>query len=356
MNKKGFDTRKDPLQRQMPAGDTPLHYSILDPTGNITALVEDPVAIPLQPAVADQIMEKHPEVEQVGFVRFYPDPASDDAIRTESGPDRDRNDQDQGRIHGELRMAGGEFCGNASMSAAALYAVSCLRKESGETGVEKNGYEDAENEDTGKKTQYSQRLTLKVSGADRPVGITLQRRDDGSFQSQIDMPQAAGIREEEVECEGLSGLVPVVRMEGISHIIIESDSPFYALVHDRKTAEKAVRAWCRKLGAEGLGLMFLGEDTREAESPPRESQLPKKIEKRSLTPLVYIPGADTVFWENSCASGSAAAGMYLADKEGALLHLSLREPGGMLQVESDPVGKKTGLSGQVRLVDQSGII
>ena len=330
MNKRGFDSRKDPLQSRISAGDTPLHYSILDPTGNITALVEDPVEIPIQPAVADQIMGKHPEVEQVGFVRFYPDPESDDGPRTGSGPDRDGYDQDQRRIHADLRMAGGEFCGNASMSAAVLYALT--------------------------NPQHPQRLTLNVSGADRPVAVTLQRKDDGAFQSEIDMPQAAGIREIEVECEGISGLVPLVIMEGISHMIIEADSPFYSLSLKREKAEKAVRTWCSDLGAEGLGLMFLGEDTGESESPIRESQTHKKTEERSLTPLVYIPGADTVFWENSCASGSAAAGMYLADKEGALLHLSLREPGGMLQVESDPVGKKTRLSGQVRLVDQSGLL
>ena len=73
-----------------------MRYRIFDPTGNITALVEEAVDVSRQPSVAADIMQKHSNVEQVGFVSLDGDlPA--------------------------LRMAGGEFCGNASMSAAALY-------------------------------------------------------------------------------------------------------------------------------------------------------------------------------------------------------------------------------------------
>ena len=41
-----------------------LRYSIIDPTGNITALVEDEVAVADQPRVASRIMALHPQVEQ----------------------------------------------------------------------------------------------------------------------------------------------------------------------------------------------------------------------------------------------------------------------------------------------------
>ena len=78
-----------------------IKYSILDPTGNITALVESEVAVERQPAAAEAIMKRHTEVEQVGFVRFDP----------EEG------------IDAQLRMAGGEFCGNASLCTAALYLM-----------------------------------------------------------------------------------------------------------------------------------------------------------------------------------------------------------------------------------------
>ena len=47
-----------------------LRYSIWDPTGNITALVESAVAVGEQPAAAAALMERHPTVEQVGFVEL----------------------------------------------------------------------------------------------------------------------------------------------------------------------------------------------------------------------------------------------------------------------------------------------
>ena len=37
-----------------------MRYSVFDPTGNITALVRDPVAPLQQPVIAAGIMRKHP--------------------------------------------------------------------------------------------------------------------------------------------------------------------------------------------------------------------------------------------------------------------------------------------------------
>ena len=70
---------------------------------------------------------------------------------------------------------------------------------------------------------------------------------------------------------------------------------------------------------------------------------------RTLIPLVYVPGADTMFWENSCASGSAAAGMYLAAKAGSPVDVTFDEPAGRLRAESDPATGKTVLHGSVIL-------
>ena len=70
-----------------------------------------------------------------------------------------------------------------------------------------------------------------------------------------------------------------------------------------------------------------------------------------MTPLVYIPGGNTCFWENSCASGSAAVGMALTARSGRAADLSLAEPGGTLRVTSDPLSGETWLYGQVRLAE-----
>ena len=265
-----------------------LQCSILDPTGNITAIVESPVEIARQPSVAAAIMRRCPEVEQVGFLRMLP----------EGDP-----------IQAELRMAGGEFCGNASMSAAMLL-------QSGE----------------GRKDREFA-LRLRVSGASAPVDLLLRPEADNACLAEIRMPPALGIRETAFTCREVRDMLPLVRLEGISHLVVEPDSAFFSLLQDRPAAEQAVRRFCAELGSDGLGLLFLEGEGSE----------------RSMTPLVYVPGSGTCFWENSCASGSAAVGMLLASRAGKREALALREPGGILLVESDPAGRETRLCGRVRL-------
>lgn len=269
-----------------------LQYSILDPTGNITALVENFVVTEDQAAAAAEIMRRHPDVEQVGFVQF-PEPG------------------EAGQPDAVLRMAGGEFCGNASMCTAYLTR---MHRRNGDAGK-------------------SMKLSLQVSGASLPVEVVLEAEENGSTMAEILMPGALGIEERGFTYGELEGRLPVVYLEGISHIIIENDSVFSCLIEDREAAGRAVRTWCRELKAEGLGLMFLGRDT----------------EDRTLTPLVYIPGSDTIFWENSCASGTSAAGMYLAMRSGSSVSEAVREPGGTLTVKSDPASGRTVLSGRVRM-------
>ena len=260
-----------------------LAYSIFDPTGNITALVESPVAAVRQQEAAAAIMRLHPEVEQVGFLCL----AGKDGLPG-------------------LRMAGGEFCGNASMCAAALFSL---------------------------RTGGAEKLRLYVSGSARPVEITLHRIGENTFRAGLRMPPAVEITERAFAFEDLRGAMPLVRMQGISHLVAEKSTVFYSLLKDPQRAECAVKAFCLELGADGLGLLFLdgeGGDYR-------------------LTPLVYIPGSGTVFWENSCASGSAAVGMYLAERRASPVTVSLREPGGVLRVASDGRTGATDLYGSVRL-------
>ena len=268
-----------------------LHGSIWDPTGNITALVESPVAPERQPDAAAALMRRHPAVEQVGFLRF---PAR---------PDADG-------VSAALRMAGGEFCGNASMCAAAL----CLLRRDAGQGTE-------------------ELVRVRVSGAEEPVTVRLRREEAESFRARVRMPAPRSVGEADFAFGGVSGRLPLVRMAGISHILIGPGSGFGALLRDRAAAGRAVRAWCAELGAEGLGLMFLGETAGETH----------------LTPLVYVPGSGTEFWEHACASGSAAIGMALAARGGAPVRLTLREPGGVLTVESRPDGE-TWLGGGTRLL------
>ena len=305
-----------------------IKYCIFDPTGNITALVETEVRAADRAPVASGIMAAHPEVEQVGFVAY-----NDAAFAADTGTDAAVS----------LMMAGGEFCGNATMCAAALYVI---RKGMPAAGAVK----------------------AKVSGAEAPLSVQVEeisgagespcaagsaRLYDGEsaagafYAAAVTMPPAIGIEKigsaaragSEEGAGGAFGL-PLVRRQGIDHIIIEPDSGFFGLKDDPAAAESLIRECCGALGSDCLGMMFLDE----AEG---------SICERRMTPLVFVPGADTLFWENSCASGSAAAGIWLAIKAGSPVDVRLRQPAGSLRVESDPATGHTVLHGTARLLTQA---
>ena len=72
-----------------------LHYTLIDPTKNITLLVTTPVQRQLQPQTAAWLLRHEPQAEQVGFLE-----------PSDTAPAR-------------LQMMGGEFCGNATMGLGA---------------------------------------------------------------------------------------------------------------------------------------------------------------------------------------------------------------------------------------------
>lgn len=310
-----------------------IRYSIWDPSGNVTALAEMKSLMPggevgsSLAEIAAQIMKKHPEVEQVGFVR--------DITPPEEG------------IRAELFMAGGEFCGNAAMCAAAWYA-------------EKNRTPD----------DPEQELYLKVSGTEEAVKVHLQKENEGIYSGSVWMPAATGINYVQLQYGEVQGTLPLVSMQGISHLIIEEESAFFRFLRERDRAETMVRDQAEERGLEGLGLMFLKKQGTESSLTPQEKKqeaeyflaplaknqdveysLKPSVKRQgaeySLTPLVYIRTAGTLFWENSCGSGSSACGMYLAEKEKQPVDLELVQPGGILRVKGD---LQTGiqLSGRVK--------
>ncbi len=229
-------------------------YTILDPTGNITALMETE----RDAALALRLMEAEPDVEQVGFVSF-PRP---------------------GEV--AMQMAGGEFCGNATLSAGVL------------------GYE----------YWGASEITVRASGADRPLAVSATRLREGEYDVSGELPLPERIGEETLPLPSGAITLPVVRLPGIAHAIVTKKLP-------REQAEQLVKAWCETLHADGMGIMLWNES------------------ERRLTPLVYVPSADTLFWESSCASGTAAVGAWTAKREGKPVTLNVRQPGGTLEITAD---------------------
>ena len=249
-------------------------YAFMDPTGNMTVLVEQAVPTADQPRIADAIMAEEPTCEQVGFVVDAPE-GCDTAIR----------------------MAGGEFCGNAAMCAASLYALSC--------GMEEE-------------------KALRVSVSGREVEIVVTPAADG-YACSVAMP----VPREIVTVEKAGLQLPVVLGEGIYHAVLVGKV-------DDATAETIVRELCEELRAEALGLMQVD------------------LEAGTMNPLVYVPEAKTMFWENSCGSGTAAVGAYLRYATGKAVSLPLRQKGGTLHVAADEAGNIT-LQGTARLLRRKSI-
>lgn len=248
-----------------------IRYILADPTGNRTVLVETPVRADRQPAVAAGLMELEPTAEQAGFLG-----------RSE-------------KADVALRMAGGEFCANATMSAAVLCGMR-----------------------TGKTAG---RVSVEVSGAPEPVAVEIAAGEDGLWQGVVQLPRPGAIESVQFP-DGQT--CPVVSFDGISHVILECVMP-------AAEAETLARRRCAFLSADALGLMFLDR----AQS--------------KLTPLVYVPRVDTLFWETSCGSGTAAVGAFLAAEAGRPVTAALRQPGGTLTVEASPDGELR-LCGTVRIV------
>ena len=242
-------------------------YVLMDPTGNRTILAEGDVPEARQPAAASRLMELEPSAEQVGFLS---------------------------RSGGlALRMAGGEFCGNAAMCAAVLHGI--------RSGLDQG------------------RVSVAVSGAEEPVTVEFSALSGGLWRGQVDMPRPRAVRTVRFS---EAGALPVVEFRGISHVILEREM-------EKAQAETLARQWCRALGADALGLMFLDRAAWR------------------LTPLVYVPGADTLFWESACGSGTSAVGAWMARERGARTELKLAQPGGVLEVAADPSGALR-LKGTVR--------
>ena len=247
-------------------------YSLIDPTGNITLLVETPVPVEVQPAVARQLMALEPATEQVGFVTCAEDGVS-------------------------LRMAAGEFCGNATMSAAALYMQNSRKTEAV--------------------------VCVRVCGTGC-VQVHMTAVPGDVWKGTVTMPQPLSVGR---ECMPDGRKLPVVRFPGLAHVILEKEI-------EPSEAEFLAADWCQKMDTAALGLMFLNRETS------------------SLKPLVYVPAAGTLFWETSCASGTTAVGAFLAAEVDKSISLSLSQPGGTLEIFADPIGPLL-LSGKVRILHRT---
>lgn len=257
-----------------------IDYYLIDPTRNTTILAEGNVPKPKMSKVGAELMKLEPIAEQAGFVSLNPKAKGIDIT---------------------LEMAAGEFCGNATMAAAALFCEKA-RMPRGE----------------------SQDVTVSVSGTPNPVDVHIEKTESGKFRGTVNMPRPISVEDRDFVFGGVRYSLTLVDFGGIKHLITED-------IRDRFVAEQMVKAWCRELDADALGLMLYNRD------------------ENRLDPLVYVPALDSLFWESSCASGTTALGAYFVKKDGGPIKHKIKEPGGELTIESDDKGELK-LSGFVRIL------
>ncbi len=253
-----------------------IKYRIADPNHNITLLVETEVEVSRQKDIAISLMKKEKDVEQVGYI--YRDGQGDIA----------------------LRMAGGEFCGNATMSVAAYH----LEKRKETTGIVK----------------------VHIMDDDTIIDVKANLDDKGIWETE------ETLYSNKIERKNFDtyNRLPIVFFDSISHIIIEEKALIKDLCESKK-AEDLIKKWAREIDTRALGIMFYDR------------------EDSKLTPLVYVKDIETLFWERSCASGTVATGLYIAYNIKDTIDETFVEPGGILRVKADPTGKAI-LYGKVKYI------
>ena len=224
-----------------------LRFIKTSPTENMTLLIETPVPREKHLEIAEKLIAYGSVyAEQAGYIEEPENPAAEK----------------------RLQMMAGEFCGNASLSLAAVLAE--------EKGLS-----------VGEETE----IILEVSGADSLVNCRMKKEEIG-YSGRVVMPLPQAIAYRTFHLEGETYELAEVVFEGISHVIVP-----VSLWGENATekAELAAKVWAAEMPA-AFGILLFEE------------------EKGELRPLVSVQGV-TLIWERGCGSGTSAIGCYLAAKE-----------------------------------------
>lgn len=261
-----------------------ISYALMDPSKNITILVETNIDIEKQNEVARKLMKLEKTAEQLAFIMSFKEKEI------------------------FVRMAGGEFCGNAAMSLACLYAIE-HKLDKYDTNIVFYGNE---------KSIISR------------VKVSVNNIAYSTYEGIVYMPLAKKI--EKISLSIYNNL-PMISFDGITHIIIDEEI-------EKEKAETLIKDWCKLLNLEALGLMFY-----------------KKIDDTNyeMKPLVYVRDIDSLFWENACASGSFALGTYLMKGQNDISEVSIKQTGGdVLKIKKDD-DRSLCLIGKVKLLSKKTV-
>ncbi len=255
-----------------------VEYIKFTPGGNDTALVlTKNYSTEEKKAINDVILKYDKSIEQVGFVDAEQFP--------------------------ELQMAGGEFCGNATRSAAYYY----LKGQAGTIKVLVNGHDE----------------------------INAGVYENGEAWCEIPLYHG-----NDVIIERESGIYQV-KMNGMISIVIREDIAKKYLQEKDKLKEFAVQ-FIEKYELrenEAVGVMFL-----------------ERNNKLKIHPVVWVRNINTLYYETGCGSGTTATAMVEAFLKNENQKLEIFQPSGLaitaeITIENKQI-KKAVISGKVHTDNQ----
>ena len=264
-----------------------LSFTKWSPSGNTTLLFPaESVAGALQAATASQALMPHLlGGEQAGFCHL-----------------RERR----------LRMAGGEFCVNATRAFGALLALEAAR-----AARQEGAYRDAPQE-------YA--FAVQVSGWQGPVGVRVR----GSLP---EWHVAADLALPACPVQQPAPGVTLVRLPGIAHLLLDERHVF---PEDFLAASALLRREYRLEALPASGVVWWRQVQHQLE----------------MFPVVHVRDAGTTCLENACGSGALALGLRLCPA-GARRVFTILQPGGeplTVTVDRQDGDMRATVEGPVRLV------
>ena len=252
-----------------------LEFIKLSPLGNTTVFLRGDVGTREHAALLCEAMDyDHLAAEQAGFLVA---PHTEEALL-------------------RIEMAGGEFCGNATLSAAALAASE---------GAESPFF-------------------VECSGAPEPLRAEARPLGAGRWLARAEMPQAHELRRLSLDGLSFGGAAICVSLRGIAHLVVEA-ADLSAADYD----EMLARLMC-ETDADAYGVVPFERMGRD---------------HFRIRPYVAVPCAGSRVFERACGSGSLALALALGDAaEGT--RIAVEQPGGTLFVEC---GERFFLEGEVLL-------
>lgn len=189
-------------------------------------------------------------------------------------------------IDGHVEMMGGEFCANASRSLGAYLAW------------------------LGEKPQPDGFYRITCSGCEQIMMCSVEGQErEPVMKAEIGIPLPHALDRVPLEVEGKEHVFYRVAFDGITHYVT-----FWDGLVSKDHCWQAVRKWADEDSYDALGLILFQK------------------EKSQMRAAVYVKETDTLYWERSCGSGTAALGFVCSTLEKESVHIPVYQPGGCIEV------------------------